>query len=98
MFIIHLFESIAVSGSTEHCNIFHFPSVLRSSVLRHRRDILTFRYFDGLYHENHIFYECISSRLVVLATLTTWTTHTTWTTWVTLITWINWTTWMTWIT
>ena len=33
---------IAVSGSTEHCTIFHFPSVLRSSVLRHRRDILTF--------------------------------------------------------
>ena len=50
------------------------------------------RYFDGLYHENHIFSECISSRLVVLATLTTWTTQTTWTTWVTLITWINWTT------
>ena len=50
------------------------------------------QYFDDLYHENHIFSECISSRLVVLATLTTWTTQTTWTTWVTLITWINWTT------
>ena len=42
--------------------------------------------------ENHIFSECISSRLVVLAKVTTWTTQTTWTTWVTLITWINWTT------
>ena len=33
--------SFAVSGPTEHCTIFHFPSVLRSSV-RHRRDISTF--------------------------------------------------------
>ena len=30
--------TFAVSGPTEHCPIFHFPSVL----LRHRRDILTF--------------------------------------------------------
>ena len=42
------------------------------------------RYFDGLYHENHIFSECISTRL------TTWTTWNTWTTWTTWITWIAW--------
>ena len=82
----------AVSGLTEHCPIFHFPPpppFVRPSQAWH---INFSRYFDCLYHENHIFSECISSRLVVLATLTTWTTQTTWTTWVTLITWINWTT------
>ena len=43
----HIFRIIiAVSGPTEHCPIFHFPSVRPSSVLRHRRDILTF--FDIL--------------------------------------------------
>ena len=40
-FLLFVFV-IAVSGPTEHCPIFHFPSVLRSFVLRHRRDILTF--------------------------------------------------------
>ena len=35
------------------------------------------RWFDGLDPENHIFSECISSRL------TTWTTWTTWITWIT---------------
>ena len=33
---------IAVSGPTEHCPIFHFPSVRPPFVLRHRRDISTF--------------------------------------------------------
>ena len=36
--------------------------------------------------ENHIFSECMSSRLMILTTLTTWTTliaYTTWTTWTT---------------
>ena len=33
--------AIAVSGPTEHCPIFHFPSVRPPFVLRHRRDITT---------------------------------------------------------
>ena len=33
------YNTIAVSGPTEHCSIFHFPPPF---VLRHRRDIITF--------------------------------------------------------
>ena len=33
---------IAVSGLTEYCSIFHFPSVRPFVLLRHRRDISTF--------------------------------------------------------
>ena len=40
--VFHYFPSIAVSGPTEHCTIFHFPSVRPSVILRHRRDISTF--------------------------------------------------------
>ena len=39
--IFTLSEPFVVSGPTEHCSIFHFPSSVRPFV-RHRRDISTF--------------------------------------------------------
>ena len=81
-------------GFWSNRTLLYFPLSVRPSSVRPSQawHINFSRYFDGLYHENHIFSECISSRLVVLDTLTTWTSQTTWTTLVPLITWINWTT------
>ena len=59
--------------NSEHCSIFHFPSVRPPSPAWH----LNFpRQFDGLDHENHTFSECNSSRLIILTSWTTWTTWT----------------------
>ena len=48
-------RTIAVSGPTEHCSIFHFPPP-PPSVLRHRRDISTFLDILTVYTMNTIYF------------------------------------------